>query len=99
MDGKIVSLADHKKQKRQQRALVHRTARRLREIEDEMLELCVQLAVTGPLATWAEEQPVGTTSRIDDEMLAKTGDAQVLALLRLKESCYATVEALYGIRH
>jgi hypothetical protein len=100
MDGKIVSLADHKKQKRQQRAVIHRTARRLREIEDELADLVVNLAIiAGPLAAWAEEQPVGTKAQINDEMLEKTGDAQVLALLRLKERVYATVEELYGIRH
>ncbi len=97
MDGTIIDLNERRKLNRAKRAAIHRTARRLREIEEELLDLTVQLAMSGPLAAWSATQAIGSVARIDDEMLLGTGDAQVAALLRLRDQAFETVEMLYGV--
>ena len=90
-------LAELRERRRKFRRTLHATARRLREIELEVYDLMVALALaTGPLARWAAEQEVGTIARFDDARLMATQDERVIALVQLRAEIHKTVEALYA---
>jgi hypothetical protein len=93
----VIDLAEVRERYRQERKIVHATARRLREIEEEIDLMSAQLALAGPLASHCARQPIGTIMRLDDDKLLTLNDPRVAALLALRDHIYETVKAIYEL--
>lgn len=91
----IVSLEQRRAEQRAHRKLLRDAEHRLHEIEDELFDLAVQVAISGPLRTWADEQPIGAVTNMF-ELLAGVQDGHVVALLQLREAIATAVEHLQG---
>lgn len=78
----VSSLEERRQRLRAHRQAVHDAQKRLRRIEDELFDLALQIALTGPLFAWNESQPVGAFADLD-AALTSVEDGRVVALLQL----------------
>lgn len=56
---------------------------RLREMQDELMGMMIQMAVAGKWKKWNDEQPIGTTFEFTMEMLGQIGDNNIDSLMSL----------------
>lgn len=89
----MVDLEAHRERLHAHRQAVRAAEKRLRGIEEELFDLALQIALTGPLYEWNESQPVGAFADLDTK-LASVEDGRVVALLHLRAAVGSVFEHL-----
>ncbi len=54
-------------------------------LDEDIFNYCVQLAVFGKWKEWSDKQPVGSQVLFDDDMLREAGDSNIEMLLQLSD--------------
>ncbi len=82
MSRKIIQLSAYEKNEEYNQALAEIRSK-LSDVEDDLFDACVQLAVLGKWKKWSDEQPVGSTVYFDGDMLKESGDENITILIQL----------------
>lgn len=87
----LFSLDERRARIRAHRQAIRDAEQRLHTIGEELFDLAVQIALTGPLYSWNEAQPIGAFADLD-AVLVGVQDGRIVALLQLREAVGTAIE-------